>query len=430
MEYIRIPRGTRDLIKNEALLHEYLIEEFKKTARLNGFKPIVTPTIEFFELFARKSGEEIKRSMYVFKDKAGRLLALRPEVTASVVRAYLRSLRGEPKPIMLYYVAQCFRYEEPQRGRYREFWQGGLEVIGDRDVDADLRVVSTATEYLDTIGIRHYYIVGNVGLYRIFMKSLGVNEDDQDHILHLIDKKFIDKAFKYSEKVNPVLKDVLRDLLSMNLNQLNELIGKYTKIVENKVDALEEEIKRTIDFIDMLNEIGINAIYDPGLVRGLAYYNSIIYEIKTQKLDISIGGGGRYDNLTMVYGGPSEYSTGMALGLDRIILILKKAPIIVEPGINVLVIVLDKGRDMYKIGFDIMKKLHRYVLRATIMGVRKISKALSYASRAGYTHAVIIGSREYEKRIVTIKNLVSKKQVSIPYGEEIGSIIEEYMGEN
>ncbi|MEM4763008.1 MAG: ATP phosphoribosyltransferase regulatory subunit, partial [Desulfurococcaceae archaeon] len=194
------PRGMRDLVESEAELYEYLFSEFKNTARKHGFEPIITPTVEYFSLFEAKSGEEIKRSMYVFEDKSKRLLALRPEVTASVIRAYLRSMRGRAKPIRLYYVAQCFRYEEPQYARYREFWQGGLEIIGDQDVNADVLVAFTASEFLDKIQVKHVYEVGNVAIYRAFMKKLGVNEDAQDYILHLIDKDKIDDALaKLSE---------------------------------------------------------------------------------------------------------------------------------------------------------------------------------------------------------------------------------------
>ncbi|MEM2645623.1 MAG: ATP phosphoribosyltransferase regulatory subunit, partial [Desulfurococcaceae archaeon] len=163
----------RDIVWQEAELYEYLFSEFKNAAKKYGFEPIITPTVEHFALFEAKSGEEIKKSMYVFEDKAGRLLALRPEVTASVVRAYLKLMRARPKPIRLYYVAQCFRYEEPQYARYREFWQGGLEVIGDQDVNADTLVAVTASEFLDRVGVRHVYEVGNVALYRAFMKKMG-----------------------------------------------------------------------------------------------------------------------------------------------------------------------------------------------------------------------------------------------------------------
>ena len=171
------PRGMRDITGRDAELYEYLFEEFKSTARRHGFEPIITPTLEYFSLFEAKSGEEIKKSMYVFEDKAGRLLALRPEVTASVVRAYLRHYRARPKPIRLYYVAQCFRYEEPQYARYREFWQGGLEVIGDPDVNADVAVAYTASSFLEDIGVKHYYEVGNVATYRAFMSKMGVSEE-------------------------------------------------------------------------------------------------------------------------------------------------------------------------------------------------------------------------------------------------------------
>ena len=415
-KFVQTPRGTRDLIGSNAEVFEYLVDSFKRIARLNGFKPIITPTIEFFELFSRKSGEEIVRSMYVFKDKAGRLIALRPEVTASIVRAYLRNLVGEPKPILLYYVSQCFRYEEPQRGRYREFWQLGLEVIGERDkLNSDLRIVLTINEYLGEIDVDHWFVVGNVGVYRTFMESLKIPQEDQDHVLHLIDKDLIDRAKEFlSKKYGSKAASIITSIVSTSLDDLVNYINEYKDVLGAKYNIALDHVNDTIRFIEYSKELGLKIKYEPKLVRGLAYYTGLIYEVKARGLDISIGGGGRYDNLTVVYGGSPEYMTGAALGLDRIMLVINEENIISskESDRRVIVVLMKGDLEGYRYSYNVIKILHSLGIIASLYTGRP-SKLLSYASKKGYTHAVIIGSKEISENKVTIKNLLTGRQETI-----------------
>jgi histidyl-tRNA synthetase len=423
-EYLQTPRGTRDLIGYDAELHYYLVSKFIEYARLNGFKPIITPVIEFFKLFEAKSGEEIKKSMYVFRDKKGRVLALRPEITASIIRAYLKHLQWEPKPIRLYYIGQCYRYEEPQRGRYREFWQAGLEVIGDESIEADLSIAYTASKYLEDIGVKHYYIVGNVAIYRTIMSIYGLNGDEQDHVLHLIDKKLFSEVEKYLSNRNEGLLKVINELIKTPLNKLDDLINQYKEVLKVKYEYLLREIDKLMEFIDRLKELGFEAIYEPTLVRGLAYYTSIIYEYKSrQGLDISIGGGGRYDGLTTVYGGKYEYSTGMALGLDRIHLILKEKNIGIEQIPEVLIILL--GNVPLRIGYQVIDKIQDIGLGSWIIRTEKIKKALSLANKKNIDYVIIIGSREYSAGKITLRNMHKGIQYTININELEKYLIDE-----
>jgi len=299
------PRGMRDITGVEAELYEYLFSEFRRVARSRGFQPVITPTVEYFKLFEVKSGEEVKKSMYVFEDKAGRLLALRPEVTASIVRVYLRLLRAQPKPVKLYYLAQCFRYEEPQYARYREFWQGGLEVIGDQDVNADLGAAVTASEFLESIGVKHFYLVGNVALYRNVMRSFNIDEEAQDHILHLIDKEKVDEAVKeVKSRGGDIAAEVTSKLLSAeSVDRVESYLQDLKSYLGDLYEKTLQEHMRVIEFTSALRELGYRVVYSPRLVRGLAYYTGLIFEYKTAggELEVSIGGGGRYDGLTTVY---------------------------------------------------------------------------------------------------------------------------------
>jgi histidyl-tRNA synthetase len=407
------PRGMRDITGVEAELYEYLFSEFKRTARSRGFQPIITPTIEYFKLFEAKSGEEVKRSMYVFEDKAGRLLALRPEVTASIVRVYLRLLRALPKPVRLYYLAQCFRYEEPQYARYREFWQGGLEVIGDPDVNADLSAAITASEFLESIGVKHFYVVGNVAVYRNIMRSFNIDEETQDHILHLIDKEKLDTAIgELKSKVGDAAAEVFSKLLTVeSINNVESYLQDLKSSLGELYEKTLQEHTRTVEFTTALRELGYRVIYSPKLVRGLAYYTGLIFEYKTAggELEVSIGGGGRYDGLTAVYNGPFEYATGLALGIDRIALVLSSS---FQPqgarSISVLVL-----RDVpISVGYRVLRQIPP-VFKSFVYRAKSLSKGLEYANKAGCDFVVIIGNVELKQGKVVVKNMKTGEQVLV-----------------
>lgn len=405
------PRGMRDIVLGEAETYEYVFNEFRRIARLHGFTPIITPTLEFFKLFAEKSGEEIRRSMYVFEDKAGRQLALRPEVTASIVRVFLRKLRGEIRPIKLYYVSQCFRYEEPQRGRYREFWQGGLEVIGVQDISGDLEVAYAASRFLETLGIRHTYIVGNVAFHRAIMDGFSVAEEVQEHVLHLLDKRMIDEAMKVLAGISDELVGIYKSFISKKHGEIPSFLDEMKPFFGDKYSLLISEAERLMEFIDSLKEMGYRAVYDPYLVRGLAYYTGLIYEYKAEEggLEVSIGGGGRYDGLSTVYNGPFEYFTGLALGLDRVILVLEGEPRSGDSGVAIIGL---KGVRLVDV-LRVKRVLEEYGLPSTVIYGKRISKALSIADRKEYRFAVIIGKRELESGRVTLKDLKKGVQETV-----------------
>lgn len=417
------PRGMRDIVGEEAELYEYLFEEFRNTAKSRGFKPIITPTVEYFKLFEAKSGEEIKNSMYVFEDKAGRLLALRPEVTASVVRAYIRLMRGLPKPIRLYYIAQCFRYEEPQYARYREFWQGGLEIIGDADVNADVHVAITASEFLDRIGVKHFYKVGNVLIYRAFMKRMGLSEELQDHILHLIDKDLVERALEeLRARVGDEGVNIIEHLVGLqDLDKVSSYIEEHKGFLGELYEQVEQEHSRMLTFIETLKELGYHAEYDPKLVRGLAYYTGLIFEYKAKHAEMthSIGGGGRYDGLTTVYGAPFEYSTGLALGIDRIALVAKKARV---------------RRSTLKMGILLLSSIPLHVgyrtlslipggVEAFVYRSKSISKALEHASKAKCDYVLIIGEKELAANAAMLKDMRTGEQRLVSFSDLAGELV-------
>ncbi|WP_434731859.1 histidine--tRNA ligase [Thermogladius sp. KZ2Tp1] len=416
-ETLNPPRGMRDITGDEAKLYYTLFSLFSETASENGFEPIITPTVEYYRLFEVKSGEEIRKSMYVFEDKAGRLLALRPEVTASVIRVYLKEMRARPKPIRLYYISQCFRYEEPQKARYREFWQGGLEIIGDETVNADVSAAYTASRFLDKLGLDHKYLVGNVAIYRAFMNMFKVPGEEQDHILHLIDKEMDDQLEKeLLDRYGSTVREVVVKLMRGTLDSVMSLVEEFKQGLGDEYNKVVREARRLEDFSKTLSDLGYKVEFSPRLVRGLAYYTGLIWEYKaTRGIEQSIGGGGRYDGLTSVYSSVYEYSTGLALGLDRIALILmdSKDRLLAKRGLSGVIVVLSENIPL-SVGYGLVKRLSSKFASLTVLATKNLDKALRVSSRTGVDLALIIGEREFKDGKVTVRDLNKKTQEEVP----------------
>ncbi|WP_456328022.1 histidine--tRNA ligase, partial [Archaeoglobus sp.] len=222
---IERPRGTRDFLPDEMERRRAIEKVMRQIAESYGYREVLTPTFEHLELFTIKSGEGIVEEIYAFKDKSGRDLALRPELTAPVMRMYVNECMGMPKPLRFYYFANCFRYERPQKGRYREFWQFGVELIGSDSYLADVEVISLAYEIMKALNIKFDLHVGHVGLLRHVLRDL--DEKVAEKIMRLIDKKDLDTLDNYlSEIGREELKDVVYPLI--------ELVGDVNVIEEAK----------------------------------------------------------------------------------------------------------------------------------------------------------------------------------------------------
>ncbi|MCS7100019.1 MAG: ATP phosphoribosyltransferase regulatory subunit, partial [Sulfolobales archaeon] len=209
-------RGTRDLLPPTSEYHQQLITRFSEVAELYGYRLAVIPTIEHFEIYEAKSGPGISRSMYVFQDKAGRTVCLRPEFTASIVRAYLKHLTARPKPIKLYYYGQVFRYDEPQFGRYREFYQVGVEYVGEPRIYADVELFQLIRDFYSSIGLSNYsFRVNDISIIRGLLSRWGLPEEAQDEVLHLIDKGEIEKVLNLVGGFSGSERDLLEKLLEI-----------------------------------------------------------------------------------------------------------------------------------------------------------------------------------------------------------------------
>jgi len=405
-------RGFRDILEPSSRKLKRLAEIFSQIAEAHGYTLVIPPTLERFELFAVKSGEEIKQSMFVFKDKAGRQVALRPEITASATRIYLKHLQGHPKPIRIYYIANCFRYEEPQHARYREFWQAGLELIGVQGVVGDIEVIKIMLDFYEKIGMTKKIKIklGNIALYRRLFNYYNINEQFQDHLLHLMDKGLHDKVLdELTERGYGQLTTKLKELWEIGFEKALE----YFKD-DNLIYPALEELKLIYNVIAEYNpQLSIEIRLD--FARGLAYYTGPIFEVTVPGFPVSIAGGGRYDKLIEVYGGPPTPGTGFAIGLDRTLIAAEELGIELnleerQPSKAAIVILAENSKAVL-MALQAQRQLISAGCIATIYQTTKLSKFIPRLLDQNYRYLITIGNREVENNTISLKDLIKRKQV-------------------
>jgi len=405
-------RGFRDLLPPDAPALRRLMEIFREVAELYGYEEVIPPTLERFELFAAKSGEEIRRSMFVFKDKAGREVALRPEATASIARIYLKHLRAKPKPIRLYYIVNCFRYEEPQKARYREFWQAGIELLGLEGKTADIETINVLLDYYSRINMIKKIIlkIGNIGIYRRIFAKYNLSEDEQDHILHLMDKSMYDEALDFISKkgLNELAETLEKIWETRNLGIAKEIIETLDKDAAKEIEYLAD-LAQTLKDLYPATKIET----DIAFARGLAYYTGIIYEVKVPGFPVSIAGGGRYDNLIEIYGDEHVPGVGFAIGIDRTLAALKDLDIQVRPREREKATILLLDDDLTTYAITVQRMLAKKGIVSSIILSSRISKTLARIYEQGVRYAVIIGEREAKQQNISIRDLSTRKQVTV-----------------
>ncbi len=408
-------RGFRDLLHPESTMLSRLASIFAELAEAHGYTEVKPPTLERFEIFALKSGEEIRRSMYVFRDKAGREVALRPEATASVARIYLKHLRGHPKPIRLYYIINCFRYEEPQRARYREFWQAGVEHLGTPGIEGDFEVIKLLIAFYKRIGFLDKIVlkIGTTRLYRELFNKHGVPEELQDHVLHLMDKSLYQQALDtLREKGYTQLASTLEEIWSSKHDP-----AKVAEIAASETEAARKAVEELSSLVEMLREYSpeTRIEIDLSFARGLAYYTGTIFEVKVPGFPVSIAGGGRYDNLIRIYGDEDVPGTGFAIGLDRTLAAMQDkgvAETLLPRRMHAAIIAIEAKLAPY--AAKVQDILAAHGLTTSITVTKKLQKTLPKLAKQGARYAVIIGSKEAANEEVTIRDLETRKQATIP----------------
>ncbi|OGB74374.1 histidine--tRNA ligase [candidate division Kazan bacterium RBG_13_50_9] len=404
---IQAPRGIKDVLPDEQRYWFWLENNFYAVAESAGFERIILPTFEATELFRRSVGEFtdiVSKEMYTFKDRSGNSLTLRPEGTAGAVRAYIEhGMHTLPQPVKLYYWGPMFRYDRPQAGRYREFYQFGLEVLGDSDPIIDALLIQTLVKYYKKLGLKDVVVrINSLGSERSKARMVGALSK-----FLAVYKKNLCADCKTRSKKNPLR------VLDCKVARCQEIIGSASGVM---IDSLDEDSrKRFTKVLEALDDMGVAYELDPGLVRGLDYYTHTLFEIAIRgQEDLAIGGGGRYDNLAKQLGGPATPSIGYAGGVERTIDILKQQAVEIPDLAKTDVFVVQLGDRAKAKATGIVEKLEQNSLRvSTALGRGSIQAQLREASRLRSPLVVIIGDQEVHDGNVILRDMNDRSQETV-----------------
>ena len=410
-------RGMRDLLPDDAELLTYVMSKARETAELYGYREVITPVIEPYELLSAKSGEEIRQRMFTFDDMGKRKVALRPEFTASIARLATTALKNEPKPLRTLSIGSVYRYDEPQRGRYREFYQSDFEIIGTSNPEADAEIILLTDRLMRSVGLKNYaFKLGHVGVIRGILSQENVDEKTQNAILQRMDKKEFDEAFKLITSEQCL--STLRGSLELKTDDVFKTAERIESHVEGYCKAAESA-KELTSILKLVIEGGcpVQSV-EPAFARGLEYYTGMIFEVYIPELDIALGGGGRYDKLIELFGGEPTPATGVAHGLDRIALAMQmqNAAAAKQKRKRVAVVPVNEAVKVEALKISQMLREAGIVAELEVMG-RKMAKALEDADKRKMDYAVIVGERELKEGKVMVKDLAKREQTTVDISE-------------
>jgi histidyl-tRNA synthetase len=364
--------------------------------------------------------------MYNFTDKNGRNLALRPELTASTMRFYVNNLQNRPKPQKLYYFGNCFRYERPQKGRFREFWQFGVEFIGSSTSLALAELIAMAVKLMDRSGLRDFQLnIGYLDILRTVMAKIGLPTSALASALVLIDKKNIEglEDLLYENGTSAKLVSDILSLLDVTggIELLEEMEG-----MERDYPELAVPLERFRKICHWLVIMGIDKFnIDLGVVRGLDYYTGMVFEIEAPMLgaEKQICGGGEY-SLVPLFGGREVATSGFALGFDRLLLALENQGYVFRAKrLDLFLVPVSPDDIQYTVG--VANSLRTAGLRVDLeLRGRNVKKAMKYGNSLGAAYVGIIGENERNRSLVAVKDMNSGEQKSVPEADLVSYLWE------
>ncbi|AFQ42973.1 histidine--tRNA ligase [Desulfosporosinus meridiei] len=417
---IQRPKGTQDLLPGIIEQWQYLEETIRSVCREYGYEEIRTPMFEATELFQRGVGQTtdiVKKEMYTFQDKGDRSMTLRPELTASVCRAYVEDkLYGQPQPVKLYYIGPMFRYERPQSGRFRQFHQFGVEVLGADQPIVDAEVISLVWNLYKRLGLS--------GL-EVHVNSVGCPVCRASHREQL-------QEFLISRK-----KDLCNDCQErFDRNPLRILDCKNPSCQEVTVgapttrDTLCEDCSTHFEkVLAILGRAGVVYRVNPRLVRGLDYYTKTAFEVMVEEIGAqsAICGGGRYDKLVEEIGGPATPGIGFAMGIERVLAALQVQNKLPEEKPKQFAMLIALGEKAQIEGFALLTALRSKGIPVgmDLLG-RSLKNQLKSANRQGASLAFILGEEELDRNVLVIRDLTSGEQMEVPLNDAVEEIFMKY----
>ena len=407
---IQAPKGMRDILPDEQRYWRHVLKKAEPLLEFFGFEKIETPILESTELFARSVGEGtdiVEKEMFTLRTKGGDSLTLRPEGTASTVRAYIENgMNVRPHPVKLYYSGPFFRHDQPQKGRYRQFYQLGAETIGDGSDAVDAELIFLGYKLLSGLGLDGY---------NVHINSIGDSNCRPAYIKAL--KDYYKNRIK---KVCPTCKVRLKTNILRTLDCKEEGCKEIAKDAPQTVDYLDDECKRHFKHVlEFLDEAKVPYILNPHLVRGLDYYTRTVFEFLPEEnagAQSAVISGGRYDRLVEMLGGSKTPASGWAMGLDRVVEALKDNNISIpdsKPKPKVFLAQLgDAAKRKSLVLFEALRKAG--IETKSSLGRDSIKSQMRIAHRLGVKFTLIMGQKESLDATIILRDMDASTQETIP----------------
>ena len=413
----KAPRGTKDITPKDVYKWHYVEKKFREICALYGYEEIRTPIFEHTEVFARSVGDTtdvVQKEMYSFTDRGDRQLSLKPEGTAGVIRSFIENkMYADTQPTKLYYITPCFRYERPQAGRQRQFHQFGIEVLGSDGPSVDAEVISLAVQFFNEMGLKNLSVnINSVGCPTCREEYNRKLKEYLDKKVDVLCETCLERKDKNPMRVihckNPHCKENLQDIPFM-------------------IDHLCEDCKDHFDKLQTyLKEMDINYVVDKTIVRGLDYYKKTAFEIISNDIgsQSTVCGGGRYDGLVEMLGGPKGISgIGFALGAERLLLTLENNNIEIENPKSTDIYIATIGDAAKTKSFKLIKDLRTNHISADNDHLDKSLKAqFKYSDKLNAKYTVVIGDDELANDTATLKNMKTSEQTTIKLSELVDEL--------
>jgi len=414
------PKGTRDFLPQDMMRRQHVLDIARKVFERFGFEPLSTPAIESWELLSRKGGggEDIRKEIYYFRDKGDREIGLRFDLTAPLGRVVANNPQL-PKPFKRYQMGPVWRYDNPQAGRYREFWQADADIVGSGKMDCEAECLAAAATALEALGFKDFAIrLSNRKILNGIIEFLKIPKEKAPDVFRALDKlekiganetlKEIEKAGVKGKKAKGLLEMIkARGSPETILKKERKRLETYSSAKEG-LDELEQIVSKC-----KIYGISRKLIIDLSLVRGLEYYTGPVFEIsvRTKKEIGSIAGGGRYDNLIEAYGGRWTPAVGISLGIERICEIMESEGMFRLPASSsqAFVAVADEAVREKAIGVAQALRIGGLNIQMDLTG-RSLRNQLEFADKAGIPFVIFVGEKELKKGKFTVKDMAKKKQ--------------------
>ncbi|MBR1886056.1 MAG: histidine--tRNA ligase [Schwartzia sp.] len=411
------PRGTKDILPDSVERWRYVEEKIREICRCFGYSEIRTPLFEHTELFQRGIGDTtdvVEKEMYTFTDRGGRSITLRPENTAAAVRAYLEhKLYAENALTKLFYIGSMFRFDRPQKGRFREFHQFGVEALGEASPAVDAEIILLAVRFLESLGLSELSLsinsVGDPACRPVYREKL------REFFREKLDGLCEDCRSRYDR--NPLR------ILDCKNPKCQELSVGAPEITDCLCDECADHFGKVKSY---LTAAGVEFTCDPRLVRGLDYYTKTAFEIKYEPLGAqsAVAGGGRYDGLVEEIGGAPTPAVGFAVGLERVMLAMETQGLFPEREGRADAFVVAMGDAAREEAFRLLAELRDAGLAAlTDYAGRSMKSQMKQADKAKARYALILGEEELGKGVVTLRNMETSAQEQVARDEIVNKLL-------